>query len=236
MKSIALPIFLSLLGASAQDNSPTVTTTAASAFTSGVRSSVFSSLIKVTDSSNPPGYTANPGNPSITSVLSDQPELSMLVELLGQDKFSDLMDNIVNHFVSFTFLAPSNDALQEYLGTDAGNMFQTNTTFARNVLSYHVVNGKVSSDDIPQGGILESAWTPTLDFVPNADPGQAGESGQYVGAVKNDDGAYFIGGFLLNSTVQKAVSTVQTLKMPRLTFLSRISSSIKDTFMSSKKS
>ena len=85
-------------------------------------------------------------------------------------------------------------------------MFQSDDTFARNLLSYHLISGQVTSQDIPKGRILDTNWNQTLDFVPNVNLSASGSSGQYVGSIKDDDKAYFISGFMENSTIQQAVS------------------------------
>lgn len=157
--------------------------------------------------SPPPGAIAgHVGQPNITSVLAGQENVSMLVDVLGKDRFSDLYDEITSRLVSFTLLAPSNQAFKDFLGTDAGKMFQSNDTFARNLLSYHLISGQVTSQDIPKGGILDSNWNQTLDFVPNVNLSASGSSGQYVGSRKDDGKAYFVSGFMRNSTIQQAVS------------------------------
>lgn len=189
MNIFLLSLCLAVLKASAQDDGATTTTAAAASST---------------DSGVPGGFTAFPGKPSITEILSSESELSMLNTILRNETFSDTLDNL-DSFINYTFLAPSNQALQDYLETDAGKKFQQDPEFARNVLSYHALNGgtPVTSDDIPEGGIAQSLWTPSLLIFNESDPSSSGEG---VGALKSDGDALFISGFLQNSTVQKVVS------------------------------
>ena len=68
-----------------------------------------SSTQSATMQSPPPGAIAgHVGQPNITSVLASQENVSMLVDVLGKDRFSDLYDEITSRLVSFTLLAPSN--------------------------------------------------------------------------------------------------------------------------------
>lgn len=136
-----------------------------------------------------------PDAPSFADAASSVDQVSSLVNLLQQDRFSSVLQLLAG---TGTVLAPNNDALDEFLGTDAGQRFQDDDDFAVALLTYHSLIGVFSADAFPEGGLLTSRWFETSLFNMSARPN--------VGGYTSDGDVTLLSGGLDESMVVQAVS------------------------------
>lgn len=132
---------------------------------------------------------------NITQALSSNPDLSTLVQLLmGQ---TDLMKSLASA-QNITVIAPNNNAFARFMNS-SGAQASANPSMLTGTLSYHVLQGNISSDQIT----ATPAFVPTLLTNPTF---SNVTGGQRVEAVKMGNNVLFYGGLKMSSMVVKAVS------------------------------
>ncbi|KAK7717853.1 hypothetical protein SLS57_006229 [Botryosphaeria dothidea] len=130
----------------------------------------------------------------LNATLTNTPELSNLTTYLGM--FPDVLTTLASAS-NITILAPSNEAFGKLLNSPVGSQLATNPGLIQSVLTYHVLNGTYSSDQITD----DVAFIPTL----LQDPLYTNVTGgQRVGVEKEDNNVVFYSGLLANSTVTQA--------------------------------
>ena len=82
---------------------------------------------------------------SLTEILSSTRAVSELNTLL--QNFPDLVATLASTS-NITILAPANFALADFVTTPTGQQFTSDRVFARSVLSYHVLQGTYSAEDM----------------------------------------------------------------------------------------
>jgi uncharacterized surface protein with fasciclin (FAS1) repeats len=137
---------------------------------------------------------------ALTEVLTGAPELSSLTSIVT--RFPDLVAAL-GGANNITILAPSNDAFSKLLASPAGARLAANdSALIQAVLSYHVLQGNFPASSISD----KPAFVPTL-LNNTAYTNVTG--GQRVEVVKKDDKVIVYSGGRANSTVTKAVSSIQ---------------------------
>lgn len=143
--------------------------------------------------------------PGIVEVASSSDQLSTLLSVLQQDRFSDLLQRLTSDGAVFTCLAPTNDAFSAFLETDDGQRFQDDDEYATALLEYHIMLGVIGAEGFTGDGLLGSEWYRTFYYRPSATP----DVDARVGGYSDADGAVkIVGGYLETATVQQAVSLV----------------------------
>ncbi|KAL8959511.1 MAG: hypothetical protein Q9193_003640 [Seirophora villosa] len=135
------------------------------------------------------------GSMSLTQLLGATESLSTLRDaVLGVPGLADMLGSAEN----ITILAPSNEAFEAFMETDAAAALANNDTEAiQALLSYHIINGTYAS----------SAVTETPVFLPTMlnDSMYANVTGgQVVEAVMQEDSVVFYSGLLSNASVTMA--------------------------------
>merc|ERR1712232_1185928 len=94
------------------------------------------------------------GMMNLTALLSGTDSLSSLNDLVGN--YPDFAATLAS-WEDVTILAPSNDALETLMNSDAGSMLD-NDEFVQSLLRYHVLNGTVYSSNITQTPIFAPTY------------------------------------------------------------------------------
>merc|ERR1711939_70706 len=84
------------------------------------------------------------GMTNLTALLSNTDSLSSLNDLVGN--YPDFAATLAS-WENVTILAPSNDALETLMNSDAGSMLD-NDQFVQSLLRYHVLQSTVYASDI----------------------------------------------------------------------------------------
>lgn len=134
---------------------------------------------------------------NLTALLSGTDSLSSLNDLVGN--YPDFAATLAS-WENVTILAPSNDALETLMNSDAGSMLD-NDEFVQSLLRYHVLNGTVYSSNITQTPIFAPTYL-------NSSMYSNVTGGQVVAAQMEDGEAQFVSGLKQVSTVSEAVSIV----------------------------
>jgi uncharacterized surface protein with fasciclin (FAS1) repeats len=135
---------------------------------------------------------------SLTGTLAANPDLSNLTSLLSS--IPGLVETL-SGATNITIIAPSNDAITELLGSEAGAALAADPGAVAALLTYHVVNGTYFASQITE----MPAFVPTL--LSNESYANV-TGGQVVEAVATEESVYFFSGLLTNSTVTQAVSHI----------------------------
>lgn len=146
------------------------------------------SLIAAQDSGN--------DTQSLNATLAGNDQLSNLTSLLS---LNPALINALSQARDITILAPSNDALTEFVETDAGRIISGDPGLLSALLQYHVLNGTFQASQVTN----QSAFIHTLltnETYTNV------TGGQVVEAVQVGNETVFYSGLLQNSTVTTAVS------------------------------
>lgn len=106
------------------------------------RSSSFLSVAAVLLSLSPRSVAAS-GSQDLGTVLDGIKDLSTYKDLLKQ--YPDILLQLPN-YAGITIVAPNNDAFKNYQGWDPKNK-----TMVTNMLEYHILQGTVSTDAVPEG-------------------------------------------------------------------------------------
>ncbi|KAI4191592.1 MAG: hypothetical protein LQ348_003489 [Seirophora lacunosa] len=135
------------------------------------------------------------GSMSLTQLLGATESLSTLTAaVMGVPGLAEMLGSAEN----ITILAPSNEAFEAFMETDAAAALANNDTEAiQALLSYHIINGTYPA----------SAVTETPVFLPTMlnDSMYANVTGgQVVEAVMQEDSVVFYSGLLSNATVTTA--------------------------------
>nr|POE64887.1 fasciclin-like arabinogalactan protein [Quercus suber] len=191
--------FLSLLMGSLALGQETITSTFGVAITtttgeSPLVSTITSSrLATVTGTAPINSAIPFPDAPTFVEAASSIDQVSSLVSLLKQDKFSPALTRLSS---IGTALAPNNDAIAAFLETDAGQRFQSDDEFANAVLSYHALLGVFPASGFPTGDSLASSWFDTDLYNMTARP--------FVGGLADSDSVTLYSGQLEQSHVVEA--------------------------------
>merc|ERR1712113_657724 len=94
------------------------------------------------------------GMMNLTALPSGTDSLSSLNDLVGN--YPDFAATLAS-WEDVTILAPSNDALETLMNSDAGSMLD-NDEFVQSLLRYHVLNGTVYSSNITQTPIFAPTY------------------------------------------------------------------------------
>merc|ERR1712032_143969 len=130
------------------------------------------------------------GMMNLTALLSSTDSLSSLNDLVGN--YPDFAAALASR-EDVTILAPSNDALETLMNSDAASMLD-NDQFVQALLNYHVINGTVYASNITQTPI----FAPT--YLNNSMYSNV-TGGQVVEARREDGGVQFVSGLKQISTV-----------------------------------
>merc|ERR1712222_47218 len=130
------------------------------------------------------------GMTNLTALLSSTDSLSSLNDLVGN--YPDFAATLAS-WEDVTILAPSNDALETLMNSDAGSMLD-NDEFVQSLLRYHVLNGTVYSSNITQTPIFAPTYL-------NSSMYSNVTGGQVVAARLEDDEVQFVSGLKQVSTV-----------------------------------
>merc|ERR1712014_235742 len=133
------------------------------------------------------------GMMNLTALLSGTDSLSSLNDLVGN--YPDFAATLAS-WEDVTILAPSNDALETLMNSDAGSMLD-NDEFVQSLLRYHILNGTVYSSNITQTPIFAPTYL-------NSSMYSNVTGGQVVAAQMEDGGAQFVSGLKQVSTVSEA--------------------------------
>ena len=114
-----------------------------------------------------------------------------------------------------TILAPSNDALETLMNSDAASMLD-NDQFVQALLNYHVINGTVYASNITQTPIFAPTYL-------NSSMYSNVTGGQVVEARREDGEVQFVSGLKQVSTVAQPVSLVTFEAFRALLMASRTS-------------
>lgn len=139
--------------------------------------------------------------PSLVEVASSTDELSTLLSLLQQDRFSGLLDRLTGS--TFTCLAPTNEAFEQFLETENGQRFQEDDEYATALLEYHTLLGVISAQGFLGDGFLASDWYRTFYYRPDTTPPVDARVGGYTDA---DGTATVVSGYLDTAAILQAVS------------------------------
>ncbi|GAB1727784.1 hypothetical protein NU195Hw_g1345t1 [Hortaea werneckii] len=130
------------------------------------------------------------GMTNLTALLSSTDSLSSLNDLVGN--YPDFAATLAS-WENVTILAPSNDALQTLMNSDAGSMLD-NDQFVQSLLRYHVLQSTVYASDITQTPIFAPTYL-------NSSMYSNVTGGQVVEARMQDDEVQFVSGLKQVSTV-----------------------------------
>merc|ERR1712070_1136981 len=130
------------------------------------------------------------GMMNLTALLSGTDSLSSLNDLVGN--YPDFAATLAS-WEDVTILAPSNDALETLMNSDAGSMLD-NGEFVQSLLRYHVLNGTVYSSNITQTPIFAPTYL-------NSSMYSNVTGGQVVEARREDGEVQFVSGLKQVSTV-----------------------------------
>merc|ERR1712113_1133834 len=133
------------------------------------------------------------GMMNLTALLSGTDSLSSLNDLVGN--YPDFAATLAS-WEDVTILAPSNDALETLMNSDAGSMLD-NDEFVQSLLRYHVLNGTVYASNITQTPIFAPTYL-------NSSMYSNVTGGQVVAAQMEDGEAQFVSGLKQVSTVSEA--------------------------------
>lgn len=130
------------------------------------------------------------------STLHGNSDLSNLTYYLNL--FPDFL-NQINNSSNITILAPSNEAFQKTLADPASQLSDAKVNgFIDDVLSYHVVNGTLSSSSISSEPQFLPTWLTNKEWTMLS-------GGQVVEAVMNNGRASFISGIKDAASISQAV-------------------------------
>lgn len=130
------------------------------------------------------------------STLTSNSDLSNLTYYLNL--FPDFRDKL-NSSSNITILAPSNEAFQKTLADPASQLADAKVNgFIDTVLSYHIVNGTLSSSSISSEPQFLPTWLTDKKWTMLS-------GGQVVEAVMNNGQASFISGLKKSATITKGV-------------------------------
>jgi len=130
------------------------------------------------------------GMTNLTALLSSTDSLSSLNDLVGN--YPDFAATLAS-WENVTILAPSNDALETLMNSDAGSMLD-NDQFVQSLLRYHVLQSTVYASDITQTPVFAPTYL-------NSSMYSNVTGGQVVEARMQDDEAQFVSGLKQVSTV-----------------------------------
>merc|ERR1712032_702820 len=130
------------------------------------------------------------GMMNLTALLSGTDSLSSLNDLVGN--YPDFAATLAS-WENVTILAPSNDALQTLMNSDAGSMLD-NDQFVQSLLRYHVLQSTVYASDITQTPVFAPTYL-------NSSMYSNVTGGQVVEARMQDDEVQFVSGLKQVSTV-----------------------------------
>merc|ERR1711939_148119 len=130
------------------------------------------------------------GMSNLTALLSNTDSLSSLNDLVGN--YPDFAATLAS-WENVTILAPSNDALETLMNSDAGSMLD-NDQFVQSLLRYHVLQSTVYASDITQTPIFAPTYL-------NSSMYSNVTGGQVVEARMQDDEVQFVSGLKQVSTV-----------------------------------
>merc|ERR1712111_268175 len=130
------------------------------------------------------------GMTNLTALLSSTDSLSSLNDLVGN--YPDFAATLAS-WENVTILAPSNDALETLMNSDAGSMLD-NDQFVQSLLRYHVLQSTVYASDITQTPVFAPTYL-------NSSMYSNVTGGQVVEARMQDDEVQFVSGLKQVSTV-----------------------------------
>merc|ERR1712032_1053559 len=130
------------------------------------------------------------GMMNLTALLSSTDSLSSLNDLVGN--YPDFAATLAS-WENVTILAPSNDALETLMNSDAGSMLD-NDQFVQSLLRYHVLQSTVYASDITQTPVFAPTYL-------NSSMYSNVTGGQVVEARLEDDEVQFVSGLKQVSTV-----------------------------------
>merc|ERR1712072_873028 len=130
------------------------------------------------------------GMMNLTALLSSTDSLSSLNDLVGN--YPDFAAALASR-EDATILAPSNDALETLMNSDAASMLD-NDEFVQALLNYHVINGTVYASNITQTPIFAPTYL-------NSSMYSNVTGGQVVEARREDGEVQFVSGLKQVSTV-----------------------------------
>merc|ERR1712039_852328 len=130
------------------------------------------------------------GMMNLTALLSSTDSLSSLNDLVGN--YPDFAATLAS-WENVTILAPSNDALETLMNSDAGSMLD-NDQFVQSLLRYHVLQSTVYASDITQTPVFAPTYL-NRSMYSNV------TGGQVVEARMQDDEVQFVSGLKQVSTV-----------------------------------
>merc|ERR1711988_1109149 len=130
------------------------------------------------------------GMMNLTALLSSTDSLSSLNDLVGN--YPDFAAALAS-LEDATILAPSNDALETLMNSDAASMLD-NDQFVQALLNYHVINGTVYASNITQTPIFAPTYL-------NSSMYSNVTGGQVVEARREDGEVQFVSGLKQVSTV-----------------------------------
>merc|ERR1712157_426151 len=130
------------------------------------------------------------GMMNLTALLSNTDSLSSLNDLVGN--YPDFAATLAS-WENVTILAPSNDALETLMNSDAGSMLD-NDQFVQSLLRYHVLQSTVYASDITQTPVFAPTYL-------NSSMYSNVTGGQVVEARMQDDEVQFVSGLKQVSTV-----------------------------------
>merc|ERR1712003_412046 len=130
------------------------------------------------------------GMMNLTALLSSTDSLSSLNDLVGN--YPDFAAALASR-EDATILAPSNDALETLMNSDAASMLD-NDQFVQALLNYHVINGTVYASNITQTPIFAPTYL-------NSSMYSNVTGGQVVAAQMEDGEVQFVSGLKQVSTV-----------------------------------
>merc|ERR1712111_34181 len=130
------------------------------------------------------------GMTNLTALLSSTDSLSSLNDLVGN--YPDFAATLAS-WENVTILAPSNDALETLMNSDAGSMLD-NDQFVQSLLRYHVLQSTVYASDITQAPVFAPTYL-------NSSMYSNVTGGQVVEARLEDDEVQFVSGLKQVSTV-----------------------------------
>merc|ERR1712115_491670 len=130
------------------------------------------------------------GMMNLTALLSSTDSLSSLNDLVGN--YADFAAALASR-EDATILAPSNDALETLMNSDAASMLD-NDQFVQALLNYHVINGTVYASNITQTPIFAPTYL-------NSSMYSNVTGGQVVEARREDGEVQFVSGLKQVSTV-----------------------------------
>merc|ERR1712032_1789231 len=130
------------------------------------------------------------GMTNLTALLSSTDSLSSLNDLVGN--YPDFAATLAS-WENVTILAPSNDALETLMNSDAGSMLD-NDQFVQSLLRYHVLQSTVYASDITQTPVFAPTYLNSTMYSNVT-------GGQVVEARMQDNEVQFVSGLKQVSTV-----------------------------------